>query len=121
MGNRYNHPAIWHFRFNGPTPEAFVQARERIFFEHFWNNFAADKTRSIPEVDRQAYAAAYARPGRMRAEPRTAARIASAQARNSSTSCFVALGIAAAKKFRPTANDGVGRVSVRALKHGANV
>ena len=63
----YNNPAIWHFRFNGPTPEALVQGRERIYFEHFWNNFAADKTRSIPEADRKAYAAAYARPGRMRA------------------------------------------------------
>src|SRR5712672_3387921 len=63
----YNNPAIWHFRFNGPTPEALVQGRERIYFEHFWNDFAADKTHSIPEVDRQAYTAAYARPGRMRA------------------------------------------------------
>jgi pimeloyl-ACP methyl ester carboxylesterase len=63
----YNHPAIWHFRFNGPTPEALVRGRERTYFEHFWNDFAADKTRSIPEADRQAYAAAYARPGRMRA------------------------------------------------------
>jgi pimeloyl-ACP methyl ester carboxylesterase len=63
----YNNPGIWHFRFNGPTPEELVQGRERIYFEHFWNNFAADKTRSIPEADRIAYAAAYARPGRMRA------------------------------------------------------
>jgi pimeloyl-ACP methyl ester carboxylesterase len=63
----YNNPGIWHFRFNGPTPEALVQGRERIYFEHFWNDFAADKTRSIPEADRKAYAAAYARPGRMRA------------------------------------------------------
>ena len=63
----YNHPAIWHFRFNGPTPEALVRGRERTYFEHFWNDFAADKSRSIPEADRQAYAAAYARPGRMRA------------------------------------------------------
>jgi pimeloyl-ACP methyl ester carboxylesterase len=62
----YNNPAIWHFRFNGPTPEALVKGRERIYFEHFWNDFAADKTRSIPEADRQAYTAAYARPGRMR-------------------------------------------------------
>jgi len=61
----YNNPAIWHFRFNGPTPEALVQGRERIYFEHFWNDFAADKTRSIPEADRKLYAAAYARPGRM--------------------------------------------------------
>jgi pimeloyl-ACP methyl ester carboxylesterase len=63
----YNNPGIWHFRFNGPTPEALVQERERIYFEHFWNDFAADKTRSIPEADRKTYAAAYARPGRMRA------------------------------------------------------
>jgi pimeloyl-ACP methyl ester carboxylesterase len=63
----YNNPGIWHFRFNGPTPEALVGGRERIYFEHFWNDFAADKTRSIPEADRQAYAAAYGRPGRMRA------------------------------------------------------
>src|SRR3954447_21829514 len=63
----YNNPAIWHFRFNGPTPEALVSGRERTYFEHFWNNFAADKTRSLPEADREAYTAAYARPGRMRA------------------------------------------------------
>jgi len=63
----YNNPGFWHFRFNGPTPEALVQGRERIFFEHFWNDFAADKTHSIPEADRKAYTAAYSRPGRMRA------------------------------------------------------
>jgi pimeloyl-ACP methyl ester carboxylesterase len=63
----YNDPRIWHFRFNGPTPEVLVKGRERIYFEHFWNDFAADKTRSIPEVDRKAYTAAYSRPGRMRA------------------------------------------------------
>jgi pimeloyl-ACP methyl ester carboxylesterase len=63
----YNNPAIWHFRFNGPTPEALVQGRERIYFEHFWNDFAADKTHSIPEADRVAYTEAYSRPGRMRA------------------------------------------------------
>ena len=44
----YNSPAIWHFRFNGPTPEALVRGRERMYFEHFWNDFAADKTRSLP-------------------------------------------------------------------------
>jgi pimeloyl-ACP methyl ester carboxylesterase len=63
----YNNPALWHFRFNGPTPEALVQGRERIYFEHYWNDFAADKTHSIPEAERQAYTAAYSRPGRMRA------------------------------------------------------
>lgn len=63
----YNNPGIWHFRFNGPTPEALVRGRERIYFDYFWNDFAADKTHSIPEADRAAYTAAYARPGRMRA------------------------------------------------------
>jgi pimeloyl-ACP methyl ester carboxylesterase len=63
----YNDPRNWHFRFNGPTPEKLVQGRERTYFEHYWNDFAADGTHSIPEADRQAYTAAYARPGRMRA------------------------------------------------------
>jgi pimeloyl-ACP methyl ester carboxylesterase len=63
----YNNPNVWHFRFNGPTPEALVKGRERIYFEYFWNDFAADKTRSIPEADRKAYTEAYAKPGRMRA------------------------------------------------------
>jgi pimeloyl-ACP methyl ester carboxylesterase len=63
----YNNPNIWHFRFNGPTPEALVKGRERIYFDYFWNDFAADKTHSIPEAARKAYAAAYARPGRMHA------------------------------------------------------
>jgi len=63
----YNNPGFWHFRFNGPTPEKLVLGRERTYFEYYWNDFAADKTRSIPEADRKAYTAAYARPGRMRA------------------------------------------------------
>jgi len=63
----YNNPGIWHFRFNGPTPEALVKGRERIYFDYFWNDFAADKTHSIPEADRRAYVAAYARPGRIHA------------------------------------------------------
>jgi pimeloyl-ACP methyl ester carboxylesterase len=63
----YNNPALWHFRFNGPTAEALVKGREHIYFEHYWNDFAADKTKSIPEVDRQAYTQSYARPGRIHA------------------------------------------------------
>ena len=31
----YNHPGIWHFRFNGPTPEALVKGRERAYFVSF--------------------------------------------------------------------------------------
>jgi pimeloyl-ACP methyl ester carboxylesterase len=63
----YNDPRNWHFRFNGPIPEALVLGRERTYYEHYWNDFAADGNHSIPEADRKIYAAAYARPGRMRA------------------------------------------------------
>jgi len=58
---------LWHFHFYGDTPLALVHGRERIYFEHFWNDFAADKTKSIPEADRVRYAAAYAQAGGMRA------------------------------------------------------
>lgn len=63
----YNDPRMWHFRFQGSTPEALVEGRERRHFEHFWNDFAADRTHSVREAERRAYTAAYARPGRMRA------------------------------------------------------
>ena len=63
----YNAPNVWHFRFNGEYPEKLVQGRERTYFEYFWNVFAADKTHSIPEADREAYTEAYSKPGRMRA------------------------------------------------------
>ena len=58
---------LWHFHFYGETPLALVKGRERIYFEHFWNDFAADRTKSIPEADRKLYAAAYARDDGMRA------------------------------------------------------
>ena len=57
----------WHFHFYGETPLALVKGRERIYFEHFWNDFAADRTKSVPEADRQFYAAAYARDDGMKA------------------------------------------------------
>ncbi|MGD0823885.1 MAG: alpha/beta hydrolase [Terriglobales bacterium] len=63
----YNNPDLWHFRFHGPTPEALVKGREAVYFAYFWNDLAADKARSVPFADRQAYVAAYSRPGRMRA------------------------------------------------------
>jgi pimeloyl-ACP methyl ester carboxylesterase len=63
----YNDPNIWHFRFHGQYPEELVQGRENIYFAFFWNVLAADPKRSLPEADRQAYVAAYSRPGRMRA------------------------------------------------------
>ncbi len=58
---------LWHFHFYGETPLKLVAGRERIYFEHFWNDFAADPKHSVPEADRQFYAAAYAQPGAMRA------------------------------------------------------
>ena len=58
---------LWHFHFYGEVPLALVKGRERIYFEHFWNDFAADKNKSVPEADRRIYAAAYARANGMRA------------------------------------------------------
>jgi pimeloyl-ACP methyl ester carboxylesterase len=58
---------LWHFHFHGTTPLALVKGRERIYFEHFWNDFAADPKKSVPEKDRRLYAAAYARANGMRA------------------------------------------------------
>lgn len=58
---------LWHFHFYGKTPLALVEGRERIYFEHFWNDFAADPAHSVSEADRQLYAAAYAQPGGMAA------------------------------------------------------
>ena len=63
----YDNPSLWHFRFHGPTPAALVRGRERTYFEHYWNDFAANKDRSLSEADRAAYTTAYARPGRMEA------------------------------------------------------
>jgi pimeloyl-ACP methyl ester carboxylesterase len=58
---------LWHFHFTGEVPLKLVAGRERTYFEHFWNDFAADRTHSVPEADRRFYAASYAQPGGMRA------------------------------------------------------
>jgi pimeloyl-ACP methyl ester carboxylesterase len=58
---------LWHFHFYGPTPLALVKGRERIYFEHFWNDFAADGTKSVSEVDRRFYISKYSQPGAMKA------------------------------------------------------
>jgi pimeloyl-ACP methyl ester carboxylesterase len=65
--NAFPAKAVWHFHFYGDTPLKLVQGRERIYFEHFWNDFSADKTKSVKEADRKLYTAAYAQPGGMRA------------------------------------------------------
>jgi hypothetical protein len=48
--------------FCGEYLEKLVQGRERTYFEYFWNVFAAEKARSVPEADRKAYTEAYAKP-----------------------------------------------------------
>jgi pimeloyl-ACP methyl ester carboxylesterase len=58
---------LWHFHFYGEVPLALVTGRERTYLEHFWNDFAADPHHSVPDPDRERYAAAYAQPGAMRA------------------------------------------------------
>ena len=58
---------LWHFHFFGKTPLALVTGRERIYLEHFWNDFAADGTKSVSEADRKLYAGEYAKPGHMKA------------------------------------------------------
>jgi pimeloyl-ACP methyl ester carboxylesterase len=58
---------LWHFHFYGKTPLALVTGRERIYLDHFWNDFAADPKKSLSEKDREYYAKAYARPGHMAA------------------------------------------------------
>jgi pimeloyl-ACP methyl ester carboxylesterase len=58
---------LWHFHFYGETPLKLVRGRERTYLEHFWNDFAADRRHSLPEVDRRRYAAAFAQPGAIKA------------------------------------------------------
>ena len=58
---------LWHFHFYGKTPLALVKGRERTYFEHFWNDFAADPAKSVSEADRRFYTKSYAQTGAMRA------------------------------------------------------
>jgi pimeloyl-ACP methyl ester carboxylesterase len=58
---------LWHFHFFGKTPLALVTGRERIYLDHFWNDFAADPAKSVPEADRQFYTNQYAGPGHIKA------------------------------------------------------
>jgi pimeloyl-ACP methyl ester carboxylesterase len=58
---------LWHFHFYGETPLKLVKGRERIYFEHFWNDFAANPKKSVSEADRRFYTKSYAQPGAMAA------------------------------------------------------
>jgi len=53
--------------FYGKTPLALVTGRERIYLEHFWNDFAADPAKSVSETDRRFYTQEYAKPDHMKA------------------------------------------------------
>jgi pimeloyl-ACP methyl ester carboxylesterase len=57
----------WHFNFYGETPLKLVKGRERIYFDHFWSDFAANPKKSVSEADRRFYTKAYAQPGAMKA------------------------------------------------------
>ena len=59
-------PKAWHFGFGGPDMERLVAGRERIYLDHFWNDYAADPA-DISEELREHYATLYALPGAMRA------------------------------------------------------
>jgi pimeloyl-ACP methyl ester carboxylesterase len=57
-------PAILHFRFGGPDVERLVAGRERIYLDHFWNEFPANPTKR-GEATRAHYSQLYALPGAM--------------------------------------------------------
>ncbi len=61
-----SNPKAWHFGFGGPDMERLVAGRERIFLDHFWNDFSANPA-DISEAMREHYATLYALPGAMRA------------------------------------------------------
>ena len=61
-----SNPKTWHFGFGGPDMERLVTGRERIYLDHFWNDFSADPADISNEL-REHYATLYARPGGMRA------------------------------------------------------
>ena len=59
-------PRTWHFGLGGPDMERLVSGRERIYLDHFWNEFSADPS-DITEIMREHYSALYALPGAIRA------------------------------------------------------
>ena len=61
-----HNPRLWHFGFGGPDMERLVAGRERIYLDHFWNDFSADPA-AFGEEMRAHYAALYGLPGGMRA------------------------------------------------------
>ena len=66
---------LWHFHFYGEVPLKLVTGRERVYLEHFWNDFAADRRHSVPERDRRLYAREYAPPGSHAGRFRSVSRV----------------------------------------------
>ena len=61
-----SNPKAWHFGFGGPDMERLVAGRERIYLDHFWNDFSLNSA-DISEPMREHYSRLYALPGAMRA------------------------------------------------------
>ena len=61
-----SNPKTWHFGFGGMDMERLVAGRERIYLDHFFDDFSTNPA-DISEELRDHYAALYARPGGMRA------------------------------------------------------
>ncbi|HEX8880108.1 MAG TPA: alpha/beta hydrolase, partial [Candidatus Acidoferrum sp.] len=61
-------PGVWDFNFHGygPDAERLVAGRERIYFDHIWDDFTGDPSKP-DEATRNFFAATYALPGGMRA------------------------------------------------------
>src|SRR5436190_13790375 len=69
LDKMYQNSALFYFLFyNVPISLKLVEGRERIFLDHFWISFSGNPGAvAISEEDRQAYAAAYAQKGAMKA------------------------------------------------------
>ena len=103
---------LWHFHFYGEVPLALVEGRERTYFEHFWNDFAADATHSVPEADRRIYARGLRPAGR-------ACGPASSTSRPSSRTREDFAGLRARRKLHDADAGADGREGVGPVPHRA--
>jgi pimeloyl-ACP methyl ester carboxylesterase len=62
-----SHPLNRDYEKVSESGHIFLVREFSLLFCSPWNDLAADKTRALPVADREAYVAAYSRPGRMRA------------------------------------------------------
>ena len=66
---------LWHFHFYGEVPLKLVAGRERIYFEHFWNDFAADREAFRPGSGPTVLCGGLRAPGRHACRLRSVPRI----------------------------------------------